>query len=69
MSWMPEGAVYGVLLNFCAEVEALAPQMHQPPYKASREAMKLTPWGVCLLAGDAFDADYGPLGRFEFHFN
>lgn len=34
MSWMPEGTVYGVLLNFQNEVEALAPQMHQPPDKA-----------------------------------
>ncbi|MES2511619.1 MAG: 2-oxo-hepta-3-ene-1,7-dioic acid hydratase [Pseudomonadota bacterium] len=49
-------------------------------------AMKLTPWGECLEAGDVvlsgsftrpvaarrgdvFDADYGPLGRFEFRFS
>ena len=48
-------------------------------------AMKLAPWGECLLPGevvlagsftrpvgarmgDCFDADYGPLGRFEFNF-
>lgn len=48
-------------------------------------AMKLAPWGECLLpgevvlagsftrpvgakVGDRFDADYGPLGRFEFNF-
>lgn len=38
MSWMPEGTVYGTLLNFRAEVEALASQMTQPPYKAPPKA-------------------------------
>lgn len=38
MSWMPEGTVYGTLLNFRAEVEALAPKMNQPPYKAPPKA-------------------------------
>ena len=38
MSFLPAGTVYGVLLNFKAEVEALAPQMHQPPYKAPPNA-------------------------------
>lgn len=38
MSFMPTGTVYGVLLNFRAEVEALAPQMRQPPYKAPPQA-------------------------------
>lgn len=38
MSWMPQGTVYGTLLNFRAEVEALAPQMNQPPYKAPPQA-------------------------------
>lgn len=38
MSFLPAGTVYGVLLNFKAEVEALAPQMHQPPYKAPPKA-------------------------------
>ncbi|MDN4589480.1 fumarylacetoacetate hydrolase [Xenophilus aerolatus] len=38
MSYLPTGTVYGVLLNFRAEVEALAPQMDQPPYKASPKA-------------------------------
>ena len=33
-AFMPSGTVYGVLLNFRAEVEARAPQMNQPPYKA-----------------------------------
>jgi 5-oxopent-3-ene-1,2,5-tricarboxylate decarboxylase / 2-hydroxyhepta-2,4-diene-1,7-dioate isomerase len=38
MSWMPQGTVYGVLLNFNNEVEALMPQMTQPPYKAPPQA-------------------------------
>lgn len=38
MSWIPEGTVYGVLLNFRAEVEALASQMNQPPYKVPPQA-------------------------------
>ncbi len=38
MSWMPQGTVYGTLLNFRAELEALAAQMHQPPYKAPPKA-------------------------------
>jgi len=38
MSWMPEGTVYGTLLNFRAEMAALAPQMAQPPYKAAPKA-------------------------------
>ena len=36
--FLPAGTVYGVLLNFRAEVEALAPQMHEPPYKAPPKA-------------------------------
>jgi 5-oxopent-3-ene-1,2,5-tricarboxylate decarboxylase/2-hydroxyhepta-2,4-diene-1,7-dioate isomerase len=38
MSWIPEGTVYGTLLNFRAEVEALASQMTLPPYKAPPKA-------------------------------
>ena len=38
MSFLPTGTVYGVLLNFRKEVEALAPQMAQPPYKAPPKA-------------------------------
>jgi len=36
--YLPSGTVYGTLLNFRAEVEALAPQMTQPPYKAPPKA-------------------------------
>jgi 5-oxopent-3-ene-1,2,5-tricarboxylate decarboxylase/2-hydroxyhepta-2,4-diene-1,7-dioate isomerase len=35
MSWMPQGTVYGVLLNFRGELDALAPQMTQAPYRAA----------------------------------
>lgn len=38
MSYTPTGTVYGVLLNFRAEFDALAPQMSQPPYKAPPKA-------------------------------
>ncbi len=38
MSWIPEGTVYGVLLNFRNEMNALAPQMTQAPYKAPPQA-------------------------------
>lgn len=38
MTFLPTGTVYGVLLNFRKEVEALAPQMNQPPYKAPPKA-------------------------------
>ncbi len=38
MSWMPAGTVYGTLLNFENEVEALKAQMLQPPYKAAPKA-------------------------------
>lgn len=33
-SYTPTGTVYGVLLNFRAEWEALGPRMHAPPYQA-----------------------------------
>lgn len=36
--FMPAGTVYGVLLNFSAEQQALAPQMSEPPYKAPPRA-------------------------------
>jgi len=36
--YFPTGTVYGTLLNFRAEVEALAPQMTHPPYKAPPKA-------------------------------
>jgi 5-oxopent-3-ene-1,2,5-tricarboxylate decarboxylase/2-hydroxyhepta-2,4-diene-1,7-dioate isomerase len=36
--FLPAGTVYGVLLNFRAELEALAPQMTEPPYKAPPKA-------------------------------
>jgi len=36
--FLPTGTVYGVLLNFQAETEALAPQMNAPPYQAPPKA-------------------------------
>jgi len=36
--FLPTGTVYGTLLNFRAEVEVLASQMTQPPYKAPPKA-------------------------------
>lgn len=36
--FMPSGTVYGVLLNFRGEVQALAPHMSEPPYKAPPKA-------------------------------
>jgi 5-oxopent-3-ene-1,2,5-tricarboxylate decarboxylase/2-hydroxyhepta-2,4-diene-1,7-dioate isomerase len=36
--YLPGGTVYGTLLNFRAELQALAPQMAQPPYKAPPKA-------------------------------
>ena len=36
--YLPTGTVYGTLLNFRAEFDALAPQMAQAPYKAPPKA-------------------------------
>jgi len=36
--FLPTGTVYGTLLNFRAEFEALAPKMSEPPYKAPPRA-------------------------------
>ncbi len=36
--WVPQGTVYGTLLNFNAERAALAAQMIEPPYKAPPQA-------------------------------
>ncbi|MGR4868368.1 fumarylacetoacetate hydrolase family protein [Variovorax sp. LARHSF232] len=38
MSFIPQGTVYGVLLNFRAEVEAMSQQMSAPPYQAPPKA-------------------------------
>ncbi len=37
-SFMPTGTVYGTLLNFQVEIDALAPQMSQAPYQAAPRA-------------------------------
>jgi 5-oxopent-3-ene-1,2,5-tricarboxylate decarboxylase / 2-hydroxyhepta-2,4-diene-1,7-dioate isomerase len=36
--WLPQGTVYGTLMNFSDEHAALAAQMTQPPYKAAPQA-------------------------------
>lgn len=38
MSFLPRGTVYGVLLNFQDEYDALAPRMHDKPYVAPPRA-------------------------------
>jgi 5-oxopent-3-ene-1,2,5-tricarboxylate decarboxylase / 2-hydroxyhepta-2,4-diene-1,7-dioate isomerase len=36
--WLPQGTVYGTLMNFACEHTALAAHMLQPPYKAAPQA-------------------------------
>lgn len=36
--WLPQGTVYGTLMNFANEHAALAAQMHAPPYKAAPQS-------------------------------
>jgi len=38
MSFVPTGTVYGTLLNFRGELEALGDQVNQPPYQAPPKA-------------------------------
>lgn len=38
MSWLPRGTVYGTLLNFRSEFDAMASQMNEAPYKAPPRA-------------------------------
>lgn len=38
MTYLPTGIVYGTLLNFRGELEALGPKMGEPPYKAPPKA-------------------------------
>jgi 5-oxopent-3-ene-1,2,5-tricarboxylate decarboxylase / 2-hydroxyhepta-2,4-diene-1,7-dioate isomerase len=37
-AWLPQGTVYGTLMNFADEHAALATQMAAPPYKAAPQA-------------------------------
>jgi 5-oxopent-3-ene-1,2,5-tricarboxylate decarboxylase / 2-hydroxyhepta-2,4-diene-1,7-dioate isomerase len=37
-AWLPQGTVYGTLMNFADEHAALATQMQAPPYKAAPQA-------------------------------
>lgn len=36
--WLPQGTVYGTLMNFADEHAALAAKMQEPPYKAAPQA-------------------------------
>ena len=38
MNFFPTGTVYGTLLNFRGELEALGDQVNRPPYKAAPKA-------------------------------
>lgn len=38
LPWLPQGTVYGTLLNFNAERAQMAVQMTKPPYKAPSQA-------------------------------
>ncbi|HZY17335.1 MAG TPA: fumarylacetoacetate hydrolase family protein [Ramlibacter sp.] len=52
MSHSPSGTVYGTLLNFRREVEALAPRMHEPPYRAPPAAPVLYVKTANTFSGD-----------------
>jgi len=62
--FLPAGTVYGTLLNFRAEFNALAPQMAEPPYKAPPKAPVLyvktantwSPHGSAITVPAAVDA-------------
>lgn len=38
LPWLPFGTVYGTLLNFRAELNALGPRLDEPPYKGAPKA-------------------------------
>ena len=38
LPWLPQGTVYGALLNFRREWDLWAPQMTEAPYKAAPQA-------------------------------
>ena len=52
MSFIPTGTVYGTLLNFRGELEALGAQMNEPPYKGPPEAPVLY-----IKTANTFSAD------------
>jgi 5-oxopent-3-ene-1,2,5-tricarboxylate decarboxylase/2-hydroxyhepta-2,4-diene-1,7-dioate isomerase len=54
MSYLAMGTVYGTLLNFRGEREALGEAMHQPPYKAPPDApvLYIKPANTWTAAGE-----------------
>jgi 5-oxopent-3-ene-1,2,5-tricarboxylate decarboxylase/2-hydroxyhepta-2,4-diene-1,7-dioate isomerase len=51
-AWIPQGTVYGTLMNFADEHAALAAQMNVPPYKAAPQAPVLY-----IKTANTFSAD------------
>ena len=63
LRWLPQGTVYGALLNFRREWDLWAPQMAQAPYKAAPQAPVLyiktantfAPCGAAIAVPDEVD--------------
>ena len=63
LRWLPQGTVYGALLNFRREWDLWAPQMAQAPYKAAPQAPVLyiktantfAPCGTAIAVPDEVD--------------
>jgi 5-oxopent-3-ene-1,2,5-tricarboxylate decarboxylase/2-hydroxyhepta-2,4-diene-1,7-dioate isomerase len=54
--WLPQGTVYGTLMNFADEHAALAAQMNAPPYKAAPQAPVLY-----IKTANTFSAHHGAI--------
>ena len=69
LPWLPQGTVYGALLNFRREWDLWAPQMTEAPYKAAPQAPVLyiktantfAPCGAAIAVPDEVDVG-GTLG-------
>jgi 5-oxopent-3-ene-1,2,5-tricarboxylate decarboxylase / 2-hydroxyhepta-2,4-diene-1,7-dioate isomerase len=55
VSFIPNGTVYGTLLNFCGELEALGAKMNEPPYKGPPKAPALYIKTANTFSGDGAD--------------
>ena len=63
LRWLPQGTVYGALLNFRREWDLWAPQMTEAPYKAAPQAPVLyiktantfAPCGAAIAVSDEVD--------------
>ena len=63
LRWLPQGTVYGALLNFRREWDLWAPQMTEAPYKAAPQAPVLyiktantfAPCGAAIAVPDEVD--------------